>query len=108
MSASETFAAVGTPLSRFKTKIHQFPGALRFLSEGDSWFSFEAGRPNIITQLINRIPNSRAAWLRLEHSGDEARKIHQSQGAELERLLSREKTLPPQEQLLFDAILLSM
>ncbi len=62
----------GTPLSRFKQKIKRLPGALRILTEGDSWFAFPLpSRPNIPDNLITTF-GEKAAWLRLEGNGDEA------------------------------------
>ena len=65
----------GTPLSRFKQKIKRLPGALRILTEGDSWFAFPLpSRPNIPDNLITTF-GEKAAWLRLEGNGDEAVEI---------------------------------
>ena len=65
----------GTPLSRFKRKIQRLPGALRILTEGDSWFAFPLpSRPNIPDNLITTFAD-KAAWLRLEGNGDEAVEI---------------------------------
>ena len=62
----------GTPLSRFKQKIQRLPGALRIMTEGDSWFAFPLpSRPNIPDNLITTFAE-KAAWLRLEGNGDEA------------------------------------
>ena len=61
----------GTRLGQFRNKLKQHPGAVRILTEGDSWLAFPLpSRPNIPDNLITAFGN-RAAWLRLESIGDE-------------------------------------
>ena len=63
-----------------KSKIDQYidrlaadPSKVGILTEGDSWFAFPLpSRPNVVDVLINKF-SGRAAWMRLEDSGEEAR-----------------------------------
>jgi hypothetical protein len=64
------------PKSKFDEYIDKLaadPSKVGILSEGDSWFAFPLpSRPNVVEVLIKRF-SGRAAWMRLESSGDEAR-----------------------------------
>ena len=63
-----------------KTKMEEYidrlaadPKKIGILTEGDSWIAFPLpSRPNVVEVLIDRF-SGKAAWLRLEDSGDEAR-----------------------------------
>jgi len=73
--------------SRFQEyldKLAADPSKVGILSEGDSWFALPLpGRPNIVEVLIKRF-SGRAAWYRLETSGDEGRIM--MAGAQWEKL----------------------
>jgi len=75
---------VTSKVDEYITKLAADPAKVGILSEGDSWFAFPLrSRPNVVEVLIQRF-SGKAAWLRLESSGDEAR-IMQA-GAQWERM----------------------
>jgi len=66
----------------FAASIRQFPGRLILVSEGDSWFSYPLNRT--IADYIEMMGDF--SMLRLEHNGDEARKILGQGSAQLRKL----------------------
>lgn len=71
-------------IDEYIDKLAADPGKVGILTEGDSWFAFPLpSRPNVVEVLIDRF-SGKAAWLRLEDSGDEAR-IMQA-GAQWEKM----------------------
>lgn len=64
------------PKSKFDeylAKLAADPSKVGILTEGDSWFAFPLpSRPNVVEVLIKKF-TGKAAWLRLEGNGDEAR-----------------------------------
>lgn len=88
-------------IDEYIAKLATDPSKVGILTEGDSWFALPfPGRPNVVEVLISKF-SGRAAWLRLEQSGDEVR-VMQS-GEEWEKLL---KTLT-KPKARFDLILFS-
>lgn len=62
-----------TPLQQYRDKLAADPSRVGILTEGDSWFDLPfPGRPNIVEVLIKRF-QGKAAFLRLEESGEEVR-----------------------------------
>ena len=62
-------------LEAYLKKLSSSPSRRGIVTEGDSWFAFPlASRPNVISKLVKRLGN-KAAWLRLEANGDEARSM---------------------------------
>jgi hypothetical protein len=90
-----------TPFEAYIDKLEAAPGRVGILTEGDSWFALPfPGRPNVVDVLIRQLGN-KAAWLRLENNGDEARiMIAGKQWEELQKELTRPKAR-------FDVILFS-
>jgi hypothetical protein len=73
-------------LDAYRRKLSERPDRIGILSEGDSWFAFPLpSRPNLIDVLIGRY-STKAAWLRLEGNGDEARSM--LSGDQWERMFS--------------------
>lgn len=64
------------PKSKFDeylAKLAADPSKVGILTEGDSWFAIPLpSRPNVVEVLIKKF-TGKAAWLRLEGNGDEAR-----------------------------------
>ena len=64
------------PKSKFDeyvAKLAADPSKVGILTEGDSWIAFPLpNRPNVVEVLIKKF-TGKAAWLRLEDNGDEAR-----------------------------------
>jgi len=90
-----------TPFQAYIDKLDAAPGRVGILTEGDSWFALPfPKRPNVVDVLIRQL-GSKAAWLRLEKSGDEARIM---MAAEQWEMLQKELT---RTKARFDAILFS-
>jgi hypothetical protein len=73
-------------------KLAADPSKTGILTEGDSWFALPLPhRPNIVSMLIEKF-NGKAAWLRLEDSGDEARIMEAGeQWEKLHKVLTKPK-----------------
>jgi hypothetical protein len=90
-----------TPLETYIEKLEAVPSRVGILTEGDSWFALPLpGRPSVVDVLIKQL-GSKAAWRRLEKSGDESRIM--LAGEQWEKL-QKEFTQPRAR---FDAILFS-
>lgn len=67
-----------SPVGRFRQKIRKHPALVPLLTQGDSWFAFPALlRTNLIDVLV-KVNDGCAAWLRLqslESSGEEVRQM---------------------------------